>query len=70
MQAYNLSATSPFQEMQREEKLNSSQANFVGGILTDLEAALVLQGLDVLVQKASAEVASSKVGAACSDNLC
>jgi len=55
--------------MQREEKLNSSQANFVGGILTDLEAALVLQGLDILVQKASAEVASSKVCAACSDTL-
>ncbi|DBB17346.1 TPA: hypothetical protein ACH3X3_014387 [Trebouxia sp. C0006] len=59
--AYNLSATSPFQEMQREEKLNSCQANFVGGILTDLEAALVLQGLNILVQKASAEVASSKL---------
>ncbi len=56
--------------MQREEKLNSCQANFVGGILTDLEAALILQGLNILVQKASAEVASSKVGPACHDNLC
>ena len=59
----------PFQDMQREDQLKGSQTKLVGSLLTDLEAALVLQGLDILVQKASAEVASSKVCAACSDTL-
>ncbi len=69
MQNYNLSVMDPFEDMQRKDRLIGSQARLVGGLLTDLEAALVLHGLDDLVQNASAEVASSKVGAACSDTL-
>ena len=53
--------------MQRENEL--IQSKLVGGLLTDLEVALVLQGLDDVVQKASAEAASGKVGAACSDTF-
>jgi len=66
LQNYDLPVTDSFEDMQRKDRLIGSQGKLVGSVLTDLEAALVLQGLDDLVQKASAEVASSKVDAACS----
>jgi len=59
LQAHNFSATGPVQEMQRLGRLPSwlkgSQAKLVGSLLTDMEAALVLQGLDDLLHKAIAE---------------
>ncbi len=70
LQARNISVTDDFRPMQMLDQLKGKQAeNLVGGLLTLFETKLVLHALRDLQRRFEAELATSKVGAACLDSL-